>query len=99
MFGKFSKNVNRRPAGQETVCNLSSPKPGHTTGGRRGARRGGGAGSGRTVCQQNCSPREKSFLALSKASKTRRLNVSPEARTSEILCKPTEQQNPRLNRG
>ena len=77
--------------------NLPRPKLGHTTGGsRRGARRGGGAGSGRTVCQQNCSPREQSFLALSKASKTRRLNVTPEVRTSEILCEPMEEQNPRL---
>ena len=38
----------------------------------------------------------KSFLAHSKASKKRRLNVSPEARTSEILFKPMEEQNPRL---
>ena len=68
-----------------TIGNLSNPKPGHTTGGsRRGARRGGGAGSGRTVRQQNCSPREQSFPAPPKASKTRRLNVSPEAQTSEI---------------
>ena len=68
---------------------LSSPKPGHTTGGsRRGARRGGGAGSGRTGCQQNCSPRRQGTLVLSMASKTRRLNDSPEARTSEIPCKP-----------
>ena len=37
--------------------NLSSSKPEHITGGsRRGARRGGGADSGRTVYQQNCSP-------------------------------------------
>ena len=35
----------------------------------------------------------------SKASQKRRLNVSPEARTSEILCKPTEEQNLRLTRG
>ena len=78
---------------------MSNRKPGHITGGsRRGARRGGGAGSGRTVRQQNCSPREQSFIALSKASKTRRLNVSPEAQTIEILCKPMEQ-NPRLTTG
>ena len=32
-------------------------------------------------------------------SKTRRLNVSPEAQTSDILCKPMEEQSPRLNRG
>ena len=85
---------------QPLLVNLSSPKPGHTTGGsRRGARRGGRAGSGRTVCQQDCSPREESFLAFSKASKTRRLNVSPEARTSEIVCKPMEEQNPQLTTG
>ena len=33
------------------------------------------------------------------ASKTRRLNVSPEAGTSEIICKPMEEQNPRFSRG
>ena len=80
--------------------NLSSPKPGHTTGGsRRSARRSGGAGSGRTVRQQNCAPREQSFLALCKASKKHRLNVSPEAQTSEILCKPMEEQNQRFITG
>ena len=78
---------------------LSNPKPGHTTGASgRSARRGGGAGSGRTGCQQNCSPRKQASLAPSKTSKTR-FRVSPEARTSEILCKPMEEQNPRLNRG
>ena len=80
--------------------NPSSPKPGHTMGeSHRGARRGGGAGSGRTGCQQNCSPRGQSFFLLSKASKTRRLNVSLEARTNEILCKSMEEQNPRLTSG
>ena len=69
--------------------NLSSPKPGHTSGGSgRGARRGGGAGSGRTGCQQNCSPRRQGSALPSKASTKRRLNVFPEARTSEILFKP-----------
>ena len=48
---QLSGRVSRR-------TNLSSPKPGHTTGGSgRGARRGGGAASGRTGCQQNSSPR------------------------------------------
>ena len=65
----------------------------------RGARRNGGAGSGRTGCQQNCSPRGHASLAPSKESKTSRLNVFPEARTSEILCKPMQEQSPRLNRG
>ena len=68
--------------------NLSNPKPGHTTGGSgRGARRGGRARSIRIGCQQNCSPRKQRFLVPPKASKKRRLKVSPEARTSEILCK------------
>ena len=68
---------------------LSSPKPEHTTGGSgRGARRGDWAGSGRIGCQQNCSPRKQRSLVPSKASKKRRLSVSPEARTSETLRKP-----------
>ena len=37
---------------------------------------------------KNCSPRRRRSLVISKASKKRRLNVPPEARTSEILCKP-----------
>ena len=79
---------------------LISPKPGHITGrSRRGARRGGGAGSGRTVRQQNCSSREHSFLVPSKASKTRRLNVSPGAKTRKILSKPMEEQSTRLTTG
>ena len=76
---------------------LSSPKHGHTTGMlRQGARRGGGAGSGKTVCQENCAHREKSFLALSRASRTRRLTVFPEEQRSDFLCKPMEKQNLRL---
>ena len=73
---------------------LPSSKPGHTTGeSGRGARRsGGGVG-------QNTSPRGQTSLAPSKASKTRRLNVPPEARTSKILCEPMEEQNPRFIRG
>ena len=79
---------------------LSSPKPGHTTGGSgRGARRGGRAGSGRTGCQQNCSHRGQASLAPANASKKRLLDVSPEARTSEISFKPMEEQSPRLTTG
>ena len=79
---------------------LSSPKPGLTTGGSgRRARWGSGAESGRTGCQQNCSPRRQASLVPSKASQTRRLNDSTEVRTSETLCKPMEKQNPRLTRG
>ena len=79
---------------------LPNPKPGHTTGGSgRGARRGGGAGSGRTGCQQKCSPRGRASPVPLKASKTRRLNDPPEARTREIPFKPMEEQNPRLTTG
>ena len=38
-------------------------------------------------------------LVPSRASLTRRLNVSPNARTSEILCKPMEEHNDRLTSG
>ena len=55
------------------------------------------AGSGRTGCQQNYSTRKQRFTVPSKASKKCRFNVSPEARTSEILCKSTEEQNNRLS--
>ena len=79
---------------------MSNPKPGHTTGGSgRGARRSGRAGSGRVGCQQKCSPRKQRSVVPSKASKKRRFNVSPEARTNEILCKPKKEQNQRLTRG
>ena len=89
-----------RKTNNQMLFNLSSPKPGHTTSGSgRGARRGGGAGSGRTGCQQICSPKGQASLVPSKASWTCRLNVSPEARTSEILFKPMEEQSPRLARG
>ena len=72
-----------------TGAYLSNPKPGHTTGGSgRGARRGGGAGPGRMGRRQNSSPSRQASLEPPKASKTRLLNVSPEARTSEFLCKP-----------
>ena len=39
---------------------------------------------------------ETKVHVLPKASKKRRSNVFPEARTSEILCKPTEAQNQQL---
>ena len=85
----------------EILCkHLSNPKPGHTTGGSgRGARRSGQAGSGKIGCQQNYSLRKQKSTVLSNKSKKCRFNVSPEARTSEILCKPTEEQNQRLTRG
>ena len=84
----------------QTPRYLSNPKPGHTTGGSgRGARRSGRAGSRKIGCQQNCSPSRQASLVPPKASKTRRLNVSREARTSEILCKPTEEPNQRFTSG
>ena len=84
-------------ADQCAVAFLSNPKLGHTTGGSgRGAQRSGGAGSGRTGRRQNSSPRRQATLAPPKASKTRRLNDSPEARTSETQFKPMEEHNDRL---
>ena len=81
-------------------ANLSNPKPGHTIGGSgRSARRSGQAGSGKIACQQNYSPRKQKSTAPSKASKKRRVNVSPEGRTGESLCKTTEEQNQRLTSG
>ena len=89
-----------RPHDEWFLFYLSSPKPGHTRGDSgRGARRCGGAGSGRTGRRQNSSPKRKPSLVPSKASKPSRLNVSPKARTSEILCKPMEEHNDRLTTG
>ena len=80
------------------VSNLSNPKPGHTTSGSgRGARRSRRAGSGKIGCQQNYSPRKQRSTVPSKASKKRRFNVSPEARTNEILCKPNTATKPAVN--
>ena len=93
------QNATVKPMSRTNI-DLSNPKPGHTTGGSgRGARRSGRAGSGKIGCQQNYSPRKQKSTVPSKASKKRRFNVSPEARTSEILCKPTEEQNDRLTSG
>ena len=71
-----------------TIVYLSNPKPGHTTGGSGRARRSDRAGSGKIGCQQNYSPKKQRSTVPSQASKKRRFNDSPEARTSEILCKP-----------
>ena len=60
--------------------------------GRRTAGRRGGVG-------QNSSPRRQASLVPSKAPKTRCLNVPPEARTSEIVCKPMGEQSPLLTTG
>ena len=93
------QNTTVKPMSRKDI-DLSNPKPGHTTGGSgRGARRSGRARSGKIGCQLNYSPRKQKFTVPSKASKKCRFNVSPEARTSEILCKPTEEQNDRLTSG
>ena len=77
-----------------------SQKPEHTTGGsRRGAQQGGGADSGRTVCQKNCSPQKRSFFALSKAMRTRCLKVPKEIQTNEFQCKPMAEESPHLTTG
>ena len=58
--------------------------------GRVGSGRTAGrtAGPGRTERRQNSSPRKQASLVPPKASRTRPLNVFPEARTSKILYKP-----------
>ena len=97
---RFAKHSQRGP--RCTKLHLSSAKPGHMAGGSGwGARRAGGAVSGRTGCQQNCSPKRQASFVPFKESNTCRLNVFPETRTSEILCKPKpmEEQNPRLTTG
>ena len=79
---------------------LSNPKPGHTTGGSGPAAHSGAAGRGelgrvgrRRFAQDTTVPR-----AL-RASKTTVVNIPSEARTREILCKPLEEQSPRLTTG
>ena len=48
----------------------------------------GGAALRRTGRRRICYPRKQSFLLPSRASKTTVQNVSSEARTKKILCKP-----------
>ena len=85
---------------QPVEHNLSNQKPGHTTGGSgRSARRSGWVGSHKIGCQQNHSPRKQKSTVSARHRKKRRFNVSPEERTSEILCKPTEEPNHRLTSG
>ena len=82
--------------------NLTSSKPGHTTGGsgRGGARWGAGAGRGGAGRDADGSVRPgDSRPSCFRGSKTNVPNVSPEARTNEILCKPVEEHNERLTRG
>ena len=79
------------------MVDLSNQNPGHTTGGLgRSARQSGRAGFGKIECQQNYSARKQKSTVPSKKSKKCCVNDSPEARTGEILCKATEEQNLRL---
>ena len=79
---------------------LVEPKPRQTTGGsRRGAQLGGVAGPGRTGRRQSSSPRQQAPIVTPKESKTRPLNEIAEARTSELLFKPTGEHNDQLTAG
>ena len=72
------------------IIHLSSPKPGHITGGSgRSARPGGAAGPGGTGRRQNNSPRRQATLALAKASKRRLLNYN---------CRTQNPNTPRASR-
>ena len=66
--------------------------------GRRTAGRRGWAGTGRTGRRRVGSPRRQPSPLPSRRSKKTLLGVSLEARTKETLCKPKEEQNPRLTR-
>ena len=87
----------------DMLNHLSNPKPGHTLGGtiRGGARRDGGAGRGRAAqdADGTVRPGEKQPLLPSRRWKNYLLGVPLDARTKETLCKPMEEQSPRLNRG
>ena len=86
-----------------TLCfrvDLLKAKPGHTNGRRgRSAWPSGREKSGKIVCQQNYLPSKQTCCVLSKASKKHRISDSPEARTSEIICKPTKEHSNRFIRG
>ena len=56
--------------------------------GRHTAGRRGGAGRGRSRRRRVCSPRRHRTFLPSRVSTTTVLDDFPEARTSEILCKP-----------
>ena len=72
---------------------MSSPKAGHkTSGSGQSPRRSGRAESGKIGCQHNYSPRKQKSSVLSTAYRKKFASMSsPEARTSEILYKPTEE--------
>ena len=72
---------------------------GRLAAGRQTAGRPGRAGPGRTGRRRVGSPRRQPTLLSSRASKTIVLNDSSEARTTEFICKSTEEQNRRLTTG
>ena len=82
------------------IVNLSNPKT-RTYHGRVGSKRPTERSGefGQDLYQHNYSPRKEKSTVLPKTSKTRRFNVSPEARTSETLFKPTKEQNQLLTSG
>ena len=93
------------PRAYASAVHLSNPKPGHTTGGsgrgetRHGWAGRGGAGRGGSGRRQVCSPSRQLSHLPSWESKTTVLDDFSETRTNEILCKPIEEQNPRLTTG
>ena len=66
--------------------------------GRRTAQQRGQAGPGRKGRRRSGSPKRHLSLVPTRVPKTTVLDVSSEARTKEFLCKPAEEQNPRLTR-
>ena len=83
-----------------TDLSNSEPGPEIPRAGRVGAP-GGAAVRGRAILGANRTirPRNKSPPYPHRHREKHRANVFPEAKTSEILCKPTKEQNQRLTRG
>ena len=66
---------------------------GRVEAGQRTAGRRGGTERGRTERRQFSSPKRRASLLPPKASRTPVLNIFTQARTHEMLCKPTQKQN------
>ena len=85
---------------REYICRVQNPDIPRA--GRCEAASGGTAGqagTGSTGCRRRqYSPRRKQILLAPRRWKNVLLGVPLEARTREILCKPIEERNPRLNR-
>ena len=89
VLGRTSSIFVLRPVASKTKTYHGRIGTGRRTAGRRG---GGPARTGR---RQIGSSRKQPFPVPSKASYITVLNVLSDARTSEILRKPAEEQNPR----